>query len=443
MKKNSLMLAVLAIVLSNSDASAVESPQWWKQTRSVYASFDLSGAGGPLMKFPSDDITKRLGTFRNLPVLLDEARKLGCNCVYLISWWHPDYAGNKGDYQIRTDLGGPEAFKEGVDKLQARGGRIILYLEPFIITKTSSVGREYGGEWCMKDSRGNPQRYYGNAKYYLMWPAEGSGWTEYIIGVAERLVRDFGVDGFHLDSYGCQWDLKDHDPKHKSSFNHGAINLVKRMRQRIQEINPEAVIILECCERTELLDICDGGQIESGAWLYSPVKVLNEKPWVAEKKYKAFTSHYSMQEMDKILDMGYNLSLSPWWFEMHTAEKDFERMHQHITGRDDWIKRVRILWNWDNLLYINNIARPAGIDLFGLRRQLEMRRYAKPKPRYYETDAYRVAVNAYEPVVRRLLAGPAPIKTQQEYLQEKLSTKRRCQTTRRPEIVTAPKGASQ
>ncbi len=116
MKKTSLILALLATLLIVSAAAAVESPAWWKQTRSVYASFDLSGAGGPLMKFPSDDIRKKLGTFADLPVLLDEARKLGCNCVYLISWWHPDYAGNKGDYRIRTDLGGEKAFKEGVAK---------------------------------------------------------------------------------------------------------------------------------------------------------------------------------------------------------------------------------------------------------------------------------------------------------------------------------------
>jgi len=157
MKKASVVFAVLTTLLSSSNALGVESPQWWRQTRSIYASFDLSGAGGPLMKFPSDDIHKKLGTFRNLPVLLDEARKLGCNCVYLISYWHPDYAGNKGDYQIRTDLGGDEAFKEGVARLHAQGGRIILYLEPFIITRTSDVGLKYGKAWCMKNERGNPQ----------------------------------------------------------------------------------------------------------------------------------------------------------------------------------------------------------------------------------------------------------------------------------------------
>jgi len=417
-----------ALFATDGNTMAVESPNWWKENRAIYASFDLSGAGGPLMKFPSEDIKKKLGTLRNLPVLLQDARRLGCNCVYLVSYWEPDYAGNKGDYEIRTDLGGPEAFKDGVAKIHSQGGRIILYLEPFIITKTSKVGQTHGMDWCMKDGNGNPQTYYGRSRFFLMWPGAGSGWTEYISGVAERLVRLYGLDGFHLDSYGCQWDLKDSDPRHIGSFNEGAINLVRTMRERIRKINPDAIVMLECCERTELLDVCDGGQIESGAWLYSPVKVLNEKPWVSQRKYKAFTSHYSMQEMDKILEMGYNFSLSPWWFENNTTEKDFEKMRERIKKSDDWIKRMRILWNWDNLLYINRLQRPANIDLFQLRRDLEMRRYAKPKPRYYDTDAYWEAVNVYEPLVRRLLNSDKPVKTQEQYLGEKLGSKKKTST---------------
>jgi hypothetical protein len=124
--------------------------------------------------------------------------------------------------------------------------------------------------------------------------------------------------------------------------------------------------------------------------------------------------------MDKILEMGYNFSLSPWWFENETTEKDFEKMRERIKKSDDWIKRIRILWNWDNLLYINGVPRPSNVDLFQLRRDLEMRRYAKPKPKYYDTEAYWAAVNAYEPLVRKLLNSSKQIKTQEQYLRGKI-----------------------
>ena len=95
-------------------------------------------------------------------------------------------------------------------------------------------------------------------------------------------------------------------------------------------------------------------------------------------------------------------------------------MRERIKKSDDWIKRMRILWNWDNLLYINGVQRPSNIDLFKLRRDLEMHRYAKPKPQYYDTDAYRAAVNAYEPLVKRLLNSNKPVKTQEQYLRGKI-----------------------
>jgi hypothetical protein len=84
---------------------------------------------------------------------------------------------------------------------------------------------------------------------------------------------------------------------------------------------------------------------------------------------------------------------------------------------------MRILWCWDNLLYVNGIPRPAGIDLFKLRRDLDMRQYAKPKPQYFETEDYTAAVNAYEPLVKKLLASGKPVKTQEQYTREMLAQK--------------------
>ena len=133
-----------------------------------------------------------------------------------------------------------------------------------------------------------------------------------------------------------------------------------------------------------------------------------------------------MEEMDRILTMGYNLSLSPWWFVHHVREKDFVTMRKRMDDKDEWLQRMRILWNWDNLCYINNVPRPQNIDLFELRRDLEMRRYARPKPKYYDTDAYRQAVAVYEIRIKKLLRSGKPIKTQQQYLREKLN---QCQKT--------------
>lgn len=414
------VLSVLALLVLAVPTLALDSPQWWKENRAIYSAFALSGAGGPLMKYPSQDIKKKLGgSFENLPSLLDDARKLGCSCIYLVDYWQPNYE-SKGDYIPRSDLGGPETFKKGVAAVHARGGKIILYLEAFIVTRNNPVGLEHP-DWAMMDADGKYYTYYGRDRFYLMYPGEGSGWSEYICGLAEKMVRDYGVDGFHLDSYGCQWDWKDYNPNHPGAtdpakFNQGAVNLVKTLRERIRKINPDAVVILECSERPELLDVCDGGQLDSAAWQYSPIKVLNEKPWVKEKRYDIFTSHFSVEEDEKILGMGYNLSLCPWFLGGKPGDSEYEDMRERISDKDEWHDRIVTLWQWDNLLYVNGVARPQGVDLFQLRRDLEMARYGKDK--YYDTSEYFRTVEAYIPLVKRLYTSGKPVKSVEQYMRE-------------------------
>lgn len=384
------------------------------------------------MKYSSQDIRTTLSregdgknpSFIYLPRVLDDARKLGCNCIYLVDYWEPNYE-NKGDYIPRADLGGPDALKRGVAAVHAAGGRVILYLEAFLVTRTNPVGVAHP-DWAMLDANGRPYTYYGRDRFYLMYPGTGSGWTEYLCSLAEKMVRDYDVDGFHLDSYGCQWDWKDYNHAHPgaadpSGFNKGAVNLVRTLRERIRKVKPDAVVLLECCERTELLDVCDGGQLDSAAWQYSPVKVLSEKPWVNDRAYKVFTSHFSMEENERILRMGYNLSLAPWFIQDPPHERDFEKMRERIDKKGRWKDRITTLWYWDNLLYVNGAPRPAGVDLFQIRRDLEMAQYGGGPS--YDTPAYFAAVEAYIPLIKRLYSGCKPVKTQEHYLRELLSTR--------------------
>lgn len=422
MSRCRLIISLAAFVTAAGCSSrAAKSPEWWRNNRAIYCPFALSGAGGPLMKFPGEDIKDKLRSFDDLPLLLEDARKLGCDCIYLVDYWQGGYE-NKGDYVPRSDLGGTEAFKRGVAAVHAKGGRIILYLEAFIISRTSDIGRRSGPDWAMMDERGNFYTYYGRDRFYHMYPGDGSGWTEYLCALAEKMVRDYGVDGFHLDSYGCQWDLMDHNPKHPGAsdpakFNHGAVNLVRTLRERIQKIKPEAVVMLECCERTELLDVCDGGQIDSAAWLESPLKVIAKKPWRNEGKYKVFTASFSLAENEKALESGYNLSLSPWWLQRLPEEKDFRKMREPLKKKGDWTKRIRTLWYWDNLLHANGVERPSGIDLYQLRRDLEGKSYQKGVESY-DTPSYWKVVETYEPLVRALISSCKRVKTQAEYVRK-------------------------
>src|SRR5262249_5491100 len=100
--------------------------------------------------------------------MLNEAKALGTNVLYLHDYWDdvgrekddliktcPDAAARgryfcKGDYVIRRDLGGLQALNQAIadvhasQPLNGRSARVILYLEPFLVHGQSAVGNAFG-----------------------------------------------------------------------------------------------------------------------------------------------------------------------------------------------------------------------------------------------------------------------------------------------------------
>jgi hypothetical protein len=184
-----------------------------------------------------------------------------------------------------------------------------------------------------------------------MYPGKGSGWTDYIVDVAGRLARELRIDGVHLDSYGLQWNWKDHHPDHPDgrnpeSFNRGAVNLVKRIRAELRKHVPDAIVILEGAEHTALLDVCDGAQIES-------LPILQKKPWHDQKRYPMFTSSFALPEMQRILDAGHNLALSPWWLSPEPRGRDEKRLAE-LTDKRNRFDQIQSLHKYANLLWAND-----------------------------------------------------------------------------------------
>mgnify|MGYP005831252609 CR=1 FL=1 len=397
-----LMVLIAMLVFSNPRVGSclVDTPKWWRETRSIYCPFAASGAGSALLKFPSDDIHSRIKSFEELPELLDDARKLGSNVVYLVDWWEGGYE-MKGNYEPYAKFGGPEAFRKGIQGVHKKGGRIILYLEAFIISRKSAIAQEKGKEWAMMDKDGNYYPYYlTGERFYLMYPGKGSGWTKYISDKAKELVQKYRIDGVHLDSYGYQWDWVDYNPLHPEgrnpeSFNCGAVELVREVRRKMRAVKPDCIVMLEGNEFPELLDVCDGAQCES-------LDILLKKTWHCQQ-YKIFTSDFALSEMRRILDSGYCVSLTPYWFAAMPSETEFERMKRPIP-RKGWYDRIKKLHHWDNILYANGISPPPqAVDLRKLRTIIEWKSYRIKPAEEYESAHYSRTVDAYHSALHRLL----------------------------------------
>ena len=189
---------------------------------------------------------RRIGHFSNLPQLLAEAHELGTDVVYVWDYWEragddAEHYRNKGDYCPRRDMGGKPALRAGIQMVHRQGGKVIFYVEPFIVWRQSEVGRRKGALWT--DLLNLP--FYGPDNPTMIAPFRP--WQDHIVDLCTRLVKQYGADGIYLDSWGWQWNwsmrnLEEGRTYTPQEFTRGVLELADRVRGAI---GPNRVVVCE------------------------------------------------------------------------------------------------------------------------------------------------------------------------------------------------------
>ena len=138
--------------------------------------------------------------------LLEEAESLG-NHVFSLSDYgegaseggRPAY-WNKGDYLPRCDMGGELAFREGIRCVHQQGDadpirRTVRHL--LLLPHREREGAIVGRTGC-------PRQLLQRLPAKLFDGGAFRPWQDYLVGIVERLVRDYGADGIFLDSWAWQ-----------------------------------------------------------------------------------------------------------------------------------------------------------------------------------------------------------------------------------------------
>lgn len=295
-------------------------PPWLRGAGAIYA-YSGGGGGGIYLTQPPVGLKDRIPSFEALPQILDDAKRVGTNVVYLWDYWEGALEGgqppywNKGDYVPRADMGGPEALKSGIARLHAQGGRVILYVEPFIVYRYSALGKKVGEQWAARDPQGKLYAQYPD--YYTM-PPTLAAWQEQVTSVAVRLVRDYGADGIFLDSCGWQWNWPcrtrlDDRLASPAEWNQGVLALTDRVRSAIRAVKPDAVVLTESFNDL-LSPHVDGSLDATFAWgrerngdrlLASPVRFLLPQ-------INVYSNGRDLNQLNQVFAAGHGLALGPF-----------------------------------------------------------------------------------------------------------------------------------
>ena len=343
-------------------------PAWFRDTAAVYT-FTGGGAGGiylelpqPQIKANKDPLLFRISSYDEIATTLwNEAQKLGTNVIYLWDYWrgvtpldprekhelhsHEIAYFNKGDY-IPRDLGTEDDFRNAIRKVQDKGGRVILYVEPFIINTDSDAARVWKPAWAIDDVGGRPKlqgehwagRYPNEPPLNLVSPPGKGGqpwniypncytmvpdlseWREHLLSIVKRLTHDYKADGIMLDSYGWQMNLPMRTDSHgvvterwPFRWNAAVLDLMDRV---LATMGADKVLLVETPSGPAGRH-CHGGfsadfhrSLHQGGGLSNQTKLVGSPvrygmPWI-----RYFSNGHDLNELNQIYAAGHGLALS-------------------------------------------------------------------------------------------------------------------------------------
>jgi hypothetical protein len=162
--------------------------------------------------------------------------------MYDFNHWY----ASRGEYDVRTDFGGPEPFAQLMADLRPLGVRSALYMEALSVHEESHVGRAMGPAWAtlQKGERGHsapPLREYAYCPGAI-------GWRRHFAHEVDKVLRDAKPDSVYLDSVALNyWLCEDttHDHRYRRDYHKNALQLFDEVDQTVDRIAPETAVYAE------------------------------------------------------------------------------------------------------------------------------------------------------------------------------------------------------
>ena len=188
-----------------------------------------------------------------LTAKLDAVRAQGFNTVYLMPWHRGSY-GTLDYLQMEPALGTLADLRRLTDAAHDRGLKVLFDLLLVIAADGSSYLVDHP-DWFYRDANGTILSHpvWGQR---CLDPA-APGFRQFLIEYAVRCVREWGADGFRVDSSahrgGC-WHSPNGLQPHEHSY--AVFTLLRELRAAMRAVNPEAILLAECFG-PEQAAICD------------------------------------------------------------------------------------------------------------------------------------------------------------------------------------------
>ncbi len=193
----------------------------------------------------------------------------GVDYVHIFDWALDPKRGRVGDYDTWEYLGGAELFRKEIAALQARGIRVGLYLEGYLIDRKSDVFKANGEAWQLLDAKGEPYRAFGRGNLHVCPFAEG--WRNHLQHVCLEAVRRSGADGIYIDEFGFGYQYACYANTHNHPVPSPQIQGEADFMRRLRRALPAGTVLYSEETGTDV-----ASQYQDGAFSYSISQCRNE-----------------------------------------------------------------------------------------------------------------------------------------------------------------------
>jgi hypothetical protein len=203
--------------------------------------------------------------YSDIDKLCDIGEKLNIKLIGLWGWGVGGHDRLYPNYMPDNLMGGRQELVKAIERAHKRGFKVIVYSNGTIMDASTDYYKYNGIETMQMTERGQP-----NIEYYLkhrnttpviqVRACPGSPiWRNTIMDLALN-AKSFGVDAFYIDQVGvrspllCFSDKHDHDLP-QQAYTDYRIKMMKDIRNRMKEIDPQMSIITEGTVDALLTDI--------------------------------------------------------------------------------------------------------------------------------------------------------------------------------------------
>jgi hypothetical protein len=172
--------------------------------------------------------------------------------LFIASWNRGGFDTDYPEYQPDMDLGSPMDLWRACQQIRQQGGHITFYINSRIFDTSSPYYKTLGNRWAIKDEAGRvcDEHYDWVRHFSVSCPAE-AGWQNYLMDIACWMVQSYGAKGIYLDQLGSAEPFPCYDSSHShpdsGDFNRGYLTILKELRARLKELDPDTYLMIENC----------------------------------------------------------------------------------------------------------------------------------------------------------------------------------------------------